>query len=168
MAVTVANVITFVRLLLAVIFFVAIVRGSASVGIIFFMAAWLLDVVDGFAARTLHQETRAGYFFDKVVDRLLLVGGIVVLVSAYQLPPFALLLLLKDALVLPAVVARWRAGTPTIDLGVAGKVLTVLQGAAVLWLFWGLPYPVILTLLVAVLGAYTAFTFVKPTPPATS
>lgn len=159
MLMTLANGITFARLVLTLGFFVAAARHAMHWGIILFAVAWALDMVDGFAARVLHQETRAGYFLDKLVDRLLLVGAIVVLVILQYLAPMALLLLIKDVLVLPRVWQRWRAGAGAIDLGYLGKLVTVLQGAAVLWLYFGLPYPAVMVVFVATLGAYAAWQF---------
>lgn len=163
MAVTLANVITFVRLLLTTAFFIAVTRGSVKAGIIFFTVAWLLDVADGLAARALHQETVFGYFFDKVVDRILIVGAVLILIFTQYLPPMALLLLVKDVLVIPAAVRRWRAGQRDIDLGYLGKLLAVVQGGAVLWLYFMLPYPVVIVLFTAGLGFYAALIYNRPT-----
>jgi CDP-diacylglycerol--glycerol-3-phosphate 3-phosphatidyltransferase len=81
---TVPNGITVVRTLAAVTIGVAaLVAGSVTSLVVAYGVYWLGDVLDGLAARRLHQETRAGAVLDVVSDRActaVLCAGLVALV----------------------------------------------------------------------------------------
>lgn len=67
-----ANVVTLFRLVAGVaIFAYAAVTGSETWNFIGLGVYWVLDVVDGFLARALHQETRIGAQLDILSDRVL-------------------------------------------------------------------------------------------------
>ncbi|MCG5452239.1 CDP-alcohol phosphatidyltransferase family protein [Micromonospora hortensis] len=67
---TVPNYITAVRTVAAVtVGIVALVSGSVALMAVSYGIYWLGDVLDGWAARRLGQETRAGAVFDIVSDR---------------------------------------------------------------------------------------------------
>ncbi|WP_250033451.1 CDP-alcohol phosphatidyltransferase family protein [Paractinoplanes maris] len=81
---TAANGITVIRTLAAVSLGVAaVVSGSMTLLVVAYGIYWLGDMLDGLAARLLHQETRAGAVLDIVSDRActaVLCVGLVVLV----------------------------------------------------------------------------------------
>ncbi|MEU7777822.1 CDP-alcohol phosphatidyltransferase family protein [Micromonospora parva] len=81
---TVPNYITAVRTVAAVaVGVVALVSGSMALMAVSYGIYWVGDVLDGWAARRLGQETRAGAVFDIVSDRActaVLCGGLVALV----------------------------------------------------------------------------------------
>ncbi|MEW2427871.1 CDP-alcohol phosphatidyltransferase family protein [Micromonospora sp. NPDC047644] len=67
---TVPNYITAVRTVAAVtVGILALVSGSVALMAVSYSIYWLGDVLDGWAARRLGQETRAGAVFDIVSDR---------------------------------------------------------------------------------------------------
>ncbi|MEU4241114.1 CDP-alcohol phosphatidyltransferase family protein [Actinoplanes sp. NPDC026619] len=67
---TVANAITVIRTLAAVTVGVAaLLAGSVPLLVVAYGIYWLGDMLDGLAARRLHQETRAGAVLDIVSDR---------------------------------------------------------------------------------------------------
>lgn len=67
-----ANAVTALRTLVCVaLFSVAATRQSARWNLAGLATYWLLDVLDGYLARRLHQETRLGAQFDILSDRLL-------------------------------------------------------------------------------------------------
>ena len=67
---TVPNVITAVRTIVAVAVGVAaLVTGSVALLVVAYGCYWVGDILDGWAARRLRQETRAGAVFDIVSDR---------------------------------------------------------------------------------------------------
>ncbi|MFE0529577.1 CDP-alcohol phosphatidyltransferase family protein [Micromonospora parva] len=81
---TVPNYITAVRTVAAVaVGVVALVSGSVTLMAVSYGIYWIGDMLDGWAARRLGQETRAGAVFDIVSDRActaVLCGGLVALV----------------------------------------------------------------------------------------
>jgi phosphatidylglycerophosphate synthase len=159
--VTLANFVTGARLAPFGLFVYAAHQGSVVAAAAFFLIAWATDSVDGWLARRLKQETAFGYVFDKAVDRLVLVGGVLVLVAAGLVPAYALLIATKDVVVTPAAFRRRIRGGELRDLGRWGKAATFLQGAAVVWLLFGLPYGLGVTLLVAAFGGVAGVIYVK-------
>lgn len=149
---TAANVVTLFRLVLLIIFVALAIQRHITAAVAVFAVAWGLDLIDGYLARHLHQETRVGFILDKVVDRLLLVGGGVVLINQGYLPPLALLLFTKDVAVTPAFYIQIRAHESVRSLGRAGKIMTLLQGAALLWLVFVGTYPLSITLGLGIAG----------------
>lgn len=68
-----ANLVTLTRTLAGLaLFTVASVERSLAWNLAGLAAYWSLDVLDGFLARRLHQETRFGAQFDIIADRLLI------------------------------------------------------------------------------------------------
>ncbi|MEX1997392.1 MAG: CDP-alcohol phosphatidyltransferase family protein [Candidatus Andersenbacteria bacterium] len=131
---TVANIITLGRLGLLGWLVVMVGRGDVLGAAAVFLVAWALDAVDGAFARAWRQETKVGYLFDKIVDRLLLVGGGLLFISEGLLPTIALLLFTKDVAAAPAAHIQMRAGDDKVGSGWAGKVSTLLQGLSIVWL----------------------------------
>lgn len=151
-----ANIVTAGRLVLALVAAWFVLTDRPTVGVAIFALAWALDAVDGWLARSRHEATALGSLLDKLVDRLLLIGAVILLVRTGQLPSLALLLLVKDIGVVPAVYAEVAARQPISGAGWGGKIATLLQGAAVLWLFLGWPYQIVVISVVAFFGAIVA------------
>ncbi|RJS46969.1 CDP-alcohol phosphatidyltransferase family protein [Nocardioides cavernaquae] len=67
---TVPNAVTLVRTLAAVVLgMIALVRQDATLLVAAYSCYWLGDMLDGWSARRLGQETRAGAVFDIICDR---------------------------------------------------------------------------------------------------
>ena len=85
---TPANVITVVRLLLAPVAFVMIIRQESSWPL---FALWLVitttDSLDGYLARK-QGTTRSGAFLDPLADKVLALGGLWAMVLGGRLPAF--------------------------------------------------------------------------------
>ncbi|MBW7906856.1 MAG: CDP-diacylglycerol--glycerol-3-phosphate 3-phosphatidyltransferase [Phycisphaerae bacterium] len=92
MRINVPNQITLGRLALAVLFFVLLSVVSAdrieqqrwllAVGFWVFLAAVVTDVIDGYLARALNQETSFGRIIDPVVDKVVICGAFVFFAGA--------------------------------------------------------------------------------------
>jgi cardiolipin synthase (CMP-forming) len=103
---TVPNAIGFVRLALIPVFLILAFSSSdgvsAGAAVVFALVAWG-DYADGIAARVTGQYSRLGALLDPVVDRLLIISGIVVCYSFELLPRWALLVLVaREAFMLVA------------------------------------------------------------------
>ncbi len=150
---TVANTVTLARLPLLGLLFFLLARGQVAWAMGAFAVAWALDGIDGWLARRLHQETQLGYWLDKIIDRLILVGGGIALLAQGFLPPLALLLFTKDIIAVTTLYIQSRAREAEVSLGWPGKVMTLLQGGAMLWLVLSGQYAIIIIGVVALLGA---------------
>lgn len=154
---TVANGVTGFRIILFALFLFYITRHEPVLAGFLLLAAWGLDGVDGFIARTLHQETEFGSYLDKIVDRTVIGFGAIALISAGYLPAKALLILTKDIGLLPMVTMGLTRETWAEGVGNYGKGMTLLQGVGILWLLVGLPYENLVIGIIATLGGVVAF-----------
>lgn len=117
------------------------------------MAAWALDAVDGWLARVLNQRTSFGFLFDKVVDRTLFNAGILAFLLYGYLPGMAVLILTKDLVISPPLVLASYRGRAIPGMGRAGKVMTLAQGAVLVWALLQLPFYEEAIYAVAIVGA---------------
>jgi CDP-diacylglycerol--glycerol-3-phosphate 3-phosphatidyltransferase len=144
---TTANKVTILRILL-VPFFVVEVLYYVNTGdevhrllaLISFAVASICDGVDGYIARHYNQRSELGAILDPLADKLLLVSGVVVLSfdHAPQLERIPLWLtgtiIGRDVvLLLGLIVIQMTVGKVTVRPRMVGKIATVLQMAAVLW-----------------------------------
>ena len=116
---TIPNAIGFVRALLIPLFLVLALTSDdgtdALPAIIFAVAAWG-DYADGIAARVTGQYSRLGAILDPIVDRALVIAGVVVCWHFELLPRWALAVLVaREALML-------LAGPPLVRRGVELKI----------------------------------------------
>ncbi|MEA2272315.1 MAG: hypothetical protein QOI98_1023 [Solirubrobacteraceae bacterium] len=111
---TIPNAIGFVRLALIPVFLVAGYRSddghSTLAAVVFAVVAWS-DYADGIAARVTGQYSRLGALLDPVVDRLLVVSGLLVCWSHELLPRWAIAVLVaREVFMLVAGRAALRRG----------------------------------------------------------
>ena len=147
-AMTTANKITILRILLIPFFVVEILYYVETgnelhrlVALLAFAVAAILDGVDGYVALHYNQRSELGTVLDPLADKLLLVSGIVVL-SFDHAPRLATIplwltgtIIGRDLLIcLGVIVVRFTVGKVTVRPRVTGKIATVLQMAVVLWI----------------------------------
>lgn len=156
-AMTTANKITILRILLVPFFVVQIlyyVRTGNEVnrllGLLAFAVAAILDGVDGYVARHYNQRSELGTLLDPLADKLLLVSAIIVLSTDHsgrlgQIPLWVTGTIIgRDLLLgLGGVIVRLMVGKITIRPRISGKVATVFQMIAVFWILlrWDFTYP---------------------------
>lgn len=115
---TIPNAIGYVRLALLPAFLVLAFAadGQSTLGsILFALVAWS-DYFDGIAARVTGQYSRLGALMDPVIDRLLILSGVVVCFWFDLLPRWALIVLAVRELLVVAL-ARYGLGRG-VDLSV--------------------------------------------------
>lgn len=76
---TLANQLTFLRLVAVPFFILAVLEARFAVALALFVAAALTDLADGLIARWFRQGTPLGTFLDPAADKLLLTAGFVLL-----------------------------------------------------------------------------------------
>ncbi len=147
-AMTTANKITILRILLIPFFVVEILYYVETgnelhrlVALLAFAVAAILDGVDGYVARHYHQQSELGTVLDPLADKLLLVSGIVVLSFDHaprlgQIPLWLTGTIIGRDLLLGigAITVRLVVGKLTVQPRLTGKIATVLQMAVVLWI----------------------------------
>lgn len=141
--VTVPNLISFVRILLVVVF-AWLVLGPEEIAV----AGWLLavigstDWIDGYLARRLDQVTEIGKLLDPVADRLAVATAVIAGLIVGVLPAwFAWALIIREGLIAAgALVVGLKAGSK-LAVRNLGKLATLLLYAAVAWFYIGVGTP---------------------------
>lgn len=157
---TLANLITASRLVFFALCIGELANRNPDTAIAWFALAWGLDAVDGLIARVMGQETIFGSQLDKAIDRIILIGGGVFLIRYGYLPPFAVFLFVKDIGLSMALQAR-PTGSLFPSAGFLGKAVSALQGATIIWMFFGLPGQIALTMCLGILGGFVAVRYLR-------
>jgi cardiolipin synthase (CMP-forming) len=141
---TIPNALSVTRILLIPAFVALIVgRSTTFAGLLLFGAVISTDWVDGYVARRSGQITEVGKVLDPTADRLAIAAGLVALVARGAFPLWAaLMVLVRDGVVLAAGAVLLATGKARIEVRPLGKVATFTLMAAVGWIAWGeLGYP---------------------------
>jgi len=176
MALTLANKITVVRILLIPVFIILVLYFDKSViagepnslmrrvATIVFFSIFLLDALDGYAARKRKEITRLGTLLDPLADKAMLLSALVLLSlpsSAFSpsLPAwFVVLVISRDVLLVGgALIIQSIVGTVLVRPRLSGKVTTFFQSMVIIWVFLGLHHKIVY----ALIGIAAALTFVS-------
>lgn len=155
-----ANAVTFSRLFFFAGFVWELAHGHPFFAIVLFVFAWGLDAIDGPIARLFGQVTTFGSQLDKAIDRIIIIGSVVFLIRYQYVPAMAVFLLVKDIGLSVALSAK-PATKPFVGSGHLGKILSVLQGLGIIWLFFRLPGQSIVVGIIALLGGYVAVRYLR-------
>src|SRR5438067_4251961 len=130
-ALTPANQLTLLRMLLIPAFVILVIYGSLGWALAVFVAAGITDGLDGLIARWSGQKTTLGAWLDPMADKLLLVSTFVVLTLpgiglANKLPIWlTVLIITRDVvIVLTVAIVNLAIGPRTFQPSVFGKVAT--------------------------------------------
>lgn len=136
---TVPNLLSLVRILLIPLFvFLIVHRGTELAGLLLLGAVSSTDWIDGYIARRTGQVSNLGKLLDPVADRLALGAAIVAFVLRDAVPLWvALLILVRDAVILVAGIALLLRFRARIDVRWIGKAGTFGLMWAVPALAWG-------------------------------
>ena len=134
------NAIGYARAALIVVFVVAAIdgggrRGVDSLAAATYFIAGAADYWDGLAARITGQYSRLGTLLDPVIDRLLVLAGVVVCWSYGLLPRWALVVLLARELLLLVVGRLWLKRGLELSINWPGRIAV---GPTMLGIFFGL------------------------------
>ena len=103
---TIPNAIGFVRLALIPVFLAVALsshHGRDALAVVLFAVIGWADYLDGFAARLTGQYSRLGALLDPIVDRLLVISGMVVAWHFHLLPRWALVVVIARELFMLAL-----------------------------------------------------------------
>ena len=133
---TVPNVISLVRLVLAIVLF-AVIEGVAGelplAALVLFVVAAATDWVDGWYARRFNQVSRLGRIFDPLVDKVIVCGTFVLLADrtgSALLPWMAVVIVVRE-LVVTAIRAEMERAGHDFSAGWSGKLKMVFQCVAI-------------------------------------
>lgn len=132
-ALTAANQVTLLRMLLVPAFVLLVIYGYLGWALIVFMVAGLTDAIDGLLARRSGQQSSLGAWLDPMADKLLAVGTFVVLTVpglglANPLPIWLTILIITRDIVIVATVAivNLAIGRRTFRPSIYGKIATAV------------------------------------------
>lgn len=136
---TVPNLLSFLRILLIPVFVWLIVHeGTEVAGLLLFGAVAWTDWIDGYVARRTGQVSEFGKVLDPTADRLAIAAGLIALVVRGAFPVWAaLLILVRDALVLLAGVVLLVSRGGRIEVRFIGKVATFGLMTGIPLIAWG-------------------------------
>ena len=95
------NLLTLLRIILVPVIVILLIQGSFLKALIVFVVAALSDVLDGFLARVLHQQTILGAYLDPIADKALLASSFVTLSVLHIIPAWlAVIVISRDFIIL--------------------------------------------------------------------
>ncbi len=137
--ITLPNVLSFMRVLLAPVFIWAMVTRRPWLAFGIFLLAGATDALDGFTARYFHLKSNIGLWLDPLGDKVLLTAAFIFLSFPQWSTPNTLPLALtvicvgRDVLIaLGALIYSWIRGRTTFKPSLIGKASTICQVAALL------------------------------------
>jgi cardiolipin synthase len=123
------NALTLLRIFLVPLFLITVINGELGLAFVVFLAASTTDVLDGFLARRLGQETQLGLYLDPVADKLLIIVGYLALGFFGLIPAWlAVLVFFKDLyLVIGVGLLALLGAKMTVFPTLWGKLTTFFQ-----------------------------------------
>ena len=98
---TVPNLITAIRIILAPIFIICLINDQFLAALIVFLLCAISDGLDGMVARLFNQKSKLGAYMDPLADKLVLVAAFIALSIRGNLPPWlAVLVIARDTMIL--------------------------------------------------------------------
>lgn len=125
----VSNALTLFRIFLVPAFLIAVIYDRLTAALLLFVLAGLTDLLDGFLARRLRQQTVLGAFLDPLADKLLMTVSYISLAAEGMLPAWlAVIVVAKDLFVSLGVAILYFAGQSVAAVPTLwGKQTTFLQ-----------------------------------------
>jgi cardiolipin synthase (CMP-forming) len=133
-ALTLANQLTLLRMLLIPAFVILVLYGELGWALGTFLVAGMTDALDGLIARRAGQKTTLGAWLDPMADKLLLLSAFVVLTLPgtgliARIPVWLTVLIISRdvAIVLTVIVVNLAIGRRTFSPSLLGKAATAIH-----------------------------------------
>lgn len=137
---TVANVITFIRLCMAPVSLGFLLYGNDIVATVLFAITALTDFLDGQIARRTNTVSKLGQILDPAVDCILMICGVVGLLAIGRLPAWVvIIILIRDVFLLVGGSILLRAFGIRIPVVYTGKVSTTFLFVGIAGLMLNMP-----------------------------
>ncbi len=126
---SIPNLLTLTRILLLPFFASAIIYEQYLYALILFITAALSDLLDGLAARMLHQITALGKILDPVADKFFLITSFILMSRTGLLPTWlAIVVISKDVIVVTGCIILYLVtGRLRIEVSILGKLSSAVQ-----------------------------------------
>lgn len=128
------NILTLLRIIMVPVIVILLIQGSFLKALLVFVAAGLTDILDGFLARVLHQQTELGAYLDPIADKALLISSFLTLSILHIIPGWlAVIVISRDCIILLGIsVLTIMSISVEIRPAFVSKVTTALQLITVL------------------------------------
>lgn len=155
------NQLTLLRMVFLPFIVNSLVDNHYQTAMILFILAGLSDGLDGFLARTLHQQSMLGQYLDPIADKLLLSTMFMVLSILHKIPwKFTVLVFSRDVSILGVGTVLYAiAGLRDFRPSIFGKANTLAQVVTVVFVMLMVIYPARWVYLVRWAGLRATFTF---------
>jgi cardiolipin synthase len=132
---TIANMITVLRVILVPIFVIYMINGRILASLVIFGIASVSDALDGFIARVFHQKSNLGAHLDPLADKILLTTAYIILAVFAMIPAWLTVVIIsRDVIILLGVLVLYLTHYPvTIHPSILSKATTCFQLATVLF-----------------------------------
>lgn len=126
---TIPNLITSIRIILAPIFIIYLLDEKFPSALIVFILAGVSDAADGLIARLFNQKSKLGTYLDPLADKILLIGAFIVLSIKNFVPPWlSVIVITRDIMILLGVLIIFlNTASFPIKPSVLSKITTCLQ-----------------------------------------
>jgi len=131
---TVPNLITTIRIILAPIFIIYVINDQLKSALAVFVLCCVTDGLDGMVARLFKQKSKLGAYLDPIADKILLVATFVALSVRGLLPPWlTVTVIARDVLIFLGILFLFltRLEFMAIKPSIISKFTTCLQFASV-------------------------------------
>lgn len=155
------NQLTLLRMVFLPFIVNSLVDNHYRTAMILFVLAGLSDGLDGFLARTLHQQSMLGQYLDPIADKLLLSTMFMVLSILHKIPwKFTVLVFSRDVSILGVGTVLYAiAGLRDFRPSIFGKANTLAQVVTVVFVMLMVIYPARWVYLVRWAGLRATFAF---------
>lgn len=155
------NQLTLLRMVFLPFIVNSLVDNHYRTAMILFVLAGLSDALDGFLARTLHQQSMLGQYLDPIADKLLLSTMFMVLSILHKIPwKFTVLVFSRDVSILGVGTVLYAiAGLRDFRPSIFGKANTLAQVITVVFVMLMAIYPARWVYIIRWAGLRATFTF---------
>ncbi|MEO0142098.1 MAG: CDP-alcohol phosphatidyltransferase family protein [candidate division WOR-3 bacterium] len=130
---TVSNIITISRLVLLPFIVIFLLNEMRLGAFILMVLALISDVIDGYFARILHQETELGRLLDPLCDKLSLLVILITLLLINAIPLWAVvIIIMRDILIIVGSFVLFKRRSVIYKSNIFGKITGFLFGAMIL------------------------------------
>lgn len=131
---TVPNLITTIRIILAPVFIIYLINEQFLSALIVFLLCVISDGLDGLLARLLDQKSRLGTYLDPLADKILLVAAFITLAVGGHLPSWlTVMVIARDVMITLGIFFLFLNRQEfKLQPSIASKITTCLQFITVL------------------------------------
>ena len=158
---TISNYITLSRIILLPFILYFLATDQRIIAFIILFISLLSDMIDGFLARRLNQESETGKMLDPLCDKISLIAVLITLFLIGSIPLWGLIIIIaRDVLILTGSVILWKNRNKIFASNSFGKITGMLYGALIcaFTLGWHILGTVLLYLCIpAIIGTFVIY-----------